>query len=161
MFFLYFILTNIRKCLKYLCGDFHASDDMKPNSAPLQRQTRSGYADLIAEATGAEDELLPILEKIMREEVFHSTLDWQSPAQFRSGARKALKIFNRDPDFYRAEMSFCTARFQTLVAEQALRDLVDQSASPNAVSQAKATYNAAIAAEQLASAAFDRELAKL
>ncbi len=147
--------------MKYLCGDFHASYDMKPNSAPLQRQTRSGYADLIAEATGAEDELLPILEKIMREEVFHSTLDWPSPAQFRSGARKALKIFNRDPDFFRAEMSYSRARFQTLVAEQALRDLVDQSASPNAVSQAKATYNAAIAAEQLASAAFDRELAKL
>lgn len=134
---------------------------MKPNSAPLQRQTRSGYADLIAEATGAENELLPILEKIMRAEVFHSTLDWQSPAQFRSGARKALKIFNRGSSFYRAEMSYCTARFQTLVAEQALRDLVDQSASPNAINKAKATYSAAIAAEQLASTAFDRELAKL
>ena len=57
----------------------------------------TAYKERIAEATGAPDTILPILENIMREEVFHSTLDWQSDEQFTAGARQALRIFLGNP----------------------------------------------------------------
>ncbi len=125
----------------------------------MQRQTRSAYADLIAKATGAADDLLPILENIMREEVFHSTLDWQSASQFQSGARKALAIYEEHRDFFQAEMSYQKARFRMLMAEQALSDLTSQPGSPEAITFAEAAYQKAMADEQIARAAFDRELA--
>jgi hypothetical protein len=161
MFYLYFILTNKIKCLKYRGRTFRNQSDLKRKSSPMQRQTRSPYADLIAKATGAADDLLPILEKIMREDVFHSTLDWQSASQFRSGARKALAIYEEYPDFFQAEMSHQLARFQMLMAEQVLSDLTSQSGSPEAITLAEAAYRTAMADEQIACAAFDRELVTL
>lgn len=125
----------------------------------MQRQTRSAYADLIAAATGAADELLPILENIMREEVFHSTLDWQSASQFRKGARQALAIYEENSNFFQAEMAYQRARFQMLKAEQALSDLTSQSAPSKDIALAEAALHEATAEEQSARAAFDRELA--
>jgi len=53
---------------------------------------RSLYHQLIKAATGCEDIDLGEIEELMREEIFHSTLDWQSKAQFNRGARKAHKL---------------------------------------------------------------------
>lgn len=59
-----------------------------------------GYAASIAKATGimnADD--LADIEDSMRNDIFHSTLDWQSPAVFAKGARDAWEIVQimRDP----------------------------------------------------------------
>jgi len=124
----------------------------------MQRQTRSAYADLIATATGASDDLLPILEKIMREEVFHSTLDWQSASQFRKGARQALAIYEKTPDFFRAEMVYQRARFRMLQSEQALSDLASKSETSEEIALAEAALREAKVEEQSARAAFDPEL---
>jgi hypothetical protein len=145
--------------LKYKKQNFRNFSDWKPESSPMQRQTRSAYADLIAAATGAADELLPILEKIMREEVFHSTLDWQSASQFRKGARQALAIYEETPPFFQAEMAYQRARFQMLKAEQALSDLTSQSAPSKDIDLAEAALHEATAEERSARATFDRELA--
>ena len=37
-----------------------------------------------------------MVEDIMRNEVFHSTLDWQSAAQLQRGAREAWAILEAD-----------------------------------------------------------------
>ncbi len=52
-----------------------------------------GYSKSISEATGVTDqETLDKLEDYMRHEIFHSTLDWQTKAEFNKGAREALEM---------------------------------------------------------------------
>lgn len=60
----------------------------------------SFYRQLIIETTGVNDRDAAYIEEIMREDIFHSTLDWQSRTQFVLGAREAvemLKIYRADP----------------------------------------------------------------
>ncbi len=58
------------------------------------------YQDLIIKATGVNVKDAGYVEDIMREDIFHSTLDWQSRTQFVRGAREAvemLKVYRSDP----------------------------------------------------------------
>ncbi len=48
----------------------------------------------------------------MREDVFHSTLDWQSRAAFRRGARKTAKLLEADRDVYEAWFASLSAVFR-------------------------------------------------
>ncbi|MHB2025100.1 MAG: hypothetical protein ACYCPQ_00470 [Elusimicrobiota bacterium] len=60
----------------------------------------SFYQDLIIKATGVNKKDAGYVEDIMREDIFHSTLDWQSRARFVRGAREAvemLKAYRADP----------------------------------------------------------------
>ena len=82
-----------------------------------------GYLPAIAEATGAPEPALPILEEIMRTEIFHSTLDWQSAEEFRNGARKAYELYLEDQEFYDANARWRKALFRVSVAEQAIENL--------------------------------------
>lgn len=51
------------------------------------------YAQSISKATGVTDAAdLEEIEKTMRQDIFHSTLDWQSPAVFARGARDAWAL---------------------------------------------------------------------
>ncbi|MFO1432252.1 MAG: hypothetical protein U1F76_19270 [Candidatus Competibacteraceae bacterium] len=111
---------------------------------------RSAYADLIAEATGAPEKDLPALEVIMRNEVFHSTLDWQSRQAFMAGARKAMKIFLSNRRLYEAELAFHQARFLCMQAEDALA-CAEASNDPTAIR---------IAAEALAKAKSEEAAAR-
>ena len=59
-----------------------------------------GYARTISEATGVTDpEDLADIEDSMRNDIFHSTLDWQTKSQLMRGAREAWEIVQimRDP----------------------------------------------------------------
>jgi hypothetical protein len=112
------------------------------------------YEKLIAEATGARDNHLPILENIMRDEVFHSTLDWQGDAQFTAGARQALRIFLRNPRLYETEAAFHQARFLRVQAEQALA-AARASGDPDAVRVAAVVLDQAGREEAAAGSAFD------
>ena len=65
---------------------------------------RSLYQSLIIEATGVREKDAGLIEEIMREDIFHSTLDWQSRAQFVRGAWEAvelLKAYRADPELSR------------------------------------------------------------
>jgi hypothetical protein len=58
------------------------------------------YQELIIKATGASGTDVEYLEDIMRNDIFHSTLDWQTRAQLARGAREAvmmLKLYRADP----------------------------------------------------------------
>ena len=53
----------------------------------------SHYQKLITEATGRTDPFdLHVIEDCMRNDIFHSTLDWQSRKQFISGAQEAEQL---------------------------------------------------------------------
>lgn len=64
----------------------------------------SPYLRLIIEATGVGMRDAGYVEGIMRDDIFHSTLDWQSRAQFVRGAREAvemLMVYRADPELSR------------------------------------------------------------
>lgn len=54
-----------------------------------------GYHTAISEATGERDkQKLEAIEDCMRNDIFHSTLDWQTREQFDAGAREAVQLLN-------------------------------------------------------------------
>lgn len=60
----------------------------------------SPYQQVIVEATAASGKDAEYIEDIMRNDIFHSTLDWLSRAQLVRGARaamKMLKLYRADP----------------------------------------------------------------
>lgn len=50
------------------------------------------YQQLIIEATAASDRDVEYIEDIMRNDIFHSTLDWQTRAQLISAAKEAAGL---------------------------------------------------------------------
>ncbi len=86
----------------------------------MQRQKLSPYSHLIADATGAPEHLLPLLENLMRDEVFHSTLDWQSAAKLADGARQAYDLYRRAHVYYDGLLLLQRAEFLLAKVEQKL-----------------------------------------
>lgn len=61
----------------------------------------SYYQQKIVEILGVSKEDAIYIEDIMRNDIFHSTLDWQTKKQFIAGAREAhtlLKECRKDPE---------------------------------------------------------------
>ena len=75
------------------------------------KKRQSPHAQLISVVTGARAEDLPKLEAIMRDEIFHSTLDWQSEAQLRDGAAQAYLLLRNHRAFYETQFTHTTAVF--------------------------------------------------
>lgn len=86
---------------------------------------QSHYAALIKEATGCPDNALAILEEIMRQDIFHSTLDWQTHDELMAAARKALVIYGRDQTLFDADFAHRRAFYERGQAEQALASAID------------------------------------
>jgi hypothetical protein len=80
----------------------------------------SAYLQLIREATDAPDEDLTRIEQIMREDVFHSTLDWQSHKQLRSAARRAHRLLTSNRELYDLGVLCKMAMFEKMRAESAV-----------------------------------------
>jgi hypothetical protein len=118
------------------------------------KKLRPGSYDAqIAEATGAPVEIVPTLERIMREEVFHSTLDWQTAAQFRAGARKAHRLYLDDSAFYDALARHHRASYRLLAAENALSAARRAGANPAELAAAERVFEQARCEEAAASEA--------
>ena len=66
-----------------------------------------GYKLSISKATGVTDPArIAQIEECMREDIFHSTLDWQSARQFNKGARDALALLQyMESDEGKAELA--------------------------------------------------------
>jgi len=58
------------------------------------------YEQLIIEDLSCTAEEAGIIEDLMRTQVFHSTLDWQSREQLREGAKEAFEMFSADREFF-------------------------------------------------------------
>ena len=85
---------------------------MKPKkSSLLRKRQRSArvktryISELIQESTHAPAQDVPMIERIMRSDVFHSTLDWQSREQLIAGAREAHTLLAGNRDLYELEQS--------------------------------------------------------
>jgi hypothetical protein len=105
--------------------------------------------------THAPERYVPILEKIMRREIFHSTLDWQTSAQFNSGARKAKRMFLKAPTFYIAEHEMDEAVCRRFFAEGALAR-AKSDGDANAISAAETALAEALAEQERAISRFNR-----
>jgi hypothetical protein len=55
----------------------------------------SRYRELIIEATGCTGRQAAEIENIMRNVIFHSTLDWQSREELKDAARLAVEIIRQ------------------------------------------------------------------
>lgn len=55
---------------------------------------------MVVEDTGCSPADAAILEDIMRNEVFHSTLDWQTRSEHRRAAREAHLLLNQNRAHY-------------------------------------------------------------
>ncbi len=106
----------------------------------------SGYAALIREANGAPRDLLGLLENIMRDEVFHSVLDWQTRDELAEGARRAYERYRLNAAYYDAQTVVDAGAHQLAQAEMRLADALDAAeicASSSRVGSAKTAYAAA------------------
>lgn len=66
-----------------------------------------GYGLIISEATGVTRRAdLDEIEECMRQDIFHSTLDWQTRDQLKAAAREAWQVVQimRDPVALKAIM---------------------------------------------------------
>lgn len=117
----------------------------------MQTKTTSlrGYAQQIQDATQAPVEILPILERIMRDEIFHSTLDWQTARQFNAAARKAHKMYREAHYFYDADHALHAARWAACLAESALT-AARKASDAGVIQEAEAAYLLARAAHDRA-----------
>ncbi len=113
---------------------------MKP--PPLSRPRANWLHRLIQDATGAPAKDLAQIESVMREEIFHSTLDWQNREQLADAARQAFARLNEDRELYELDHSCRSAMFQKIRAESALREN-QTPINRAAVVDAEANYNAA------------------
>jgi len=55
------------------------------------------YQQMIQRATGCTEAEACAAEDIMRHDIFHSTLDWQSRALFDKAARLAITVVRGEP----------------------------------------------------------------
>ena len=74
----------------------------------------SSYQNAIIEDTGCNPAAAAMIEHIMREDIFHSTLDWQTQAELRRAARKAAKILDEDRPLYEEFFAKTRAVFEQM-----------------------------------------------
>lgn len=103
----------------------HHAADRIPKPLTVQRQKASPYASLIAAATGAPESKLALLENLMRDEIFHSTLDWQSAEELAEGARCAHDLYRAAPAYFDGLLILQRAEFRLAKLESSLRKARD------------------------------------
>ena len=60
----------------------------------------SVYAQMIAEISGYQDEcIISEIEEVMRNSIFHSTLDWIEREDFIEGVNQAVEILRMEKTF--------------------------------------------------------------
>lgn len=105
----------------------------------MPRQHHNSLHRLIQDATKALAKDLVLIENIMRDEIFHSTLDWQTREQLADAARQSFARLNEDRVLYVRDYACRMAILQNMHAESALREH-DTLASRTAVANAEAHY---------------------
>jgi len=89
------------------------------------KKHQSPYAPLISAATGARADDLPKIETIMRDEIFHSTLDWQTEAQLADAAYQAYQLLRSNRAFYEMHFSHLTTVFEEMRKETRKREAAE------------------------------------
>lgn len=113
-----------------------------PTSECVARRGSNPIHHLIQRATGAAGPDLPRIENIMREDIFHSTLDWQTRAQLEQAAREAHQLLNDNRELYDLDHACRAAMFHKMRAEADLRE-ADTAAHRAGVAAAERTFQTA------------------
>lgn len=79
----------------------------------------SSLPRLIKSSTGAPACDLAQIENILRNEIFLSTLDWQTREQLSDAARQAFARLNADRELYEFSRTSGLTQFRKLVGESA------------------------------------------
>lgn len=74
----------------------------------------SSYREMIIKDTNCNLDNAAMIEHIMREDIFHSTLDWQTRAQLRRAALKAAKMLEENRNLYEQECTQARAAFEQM-----------------------------------------------
>lgn len=74
---------------------------------------------LIQGVTGAPARDLALVENIMRDDIFHSTLDWQTREQLTAAAREAFALLQANRQLYESHAAEIQAAFQSVRATSA------------------------------------------
>jgi len=111
------------------------------------------YVQLIRKATGAPDQDLARIEQIMRDEIFHSTLDWQSRGELAAAARQAQRRLNEDREMYDLDLACRLAMREVMRAQSAVAK-EDSLQNRAALQAAESKYGSA---KDALFAFFDRE----
>jgi hypothetical protein len=100
----------------------------------MKAASPSPYSDIIIKTTGAAGCDVIMIKNIMREEIFHSTLDWQTARQLATAARAAQTMLRGDYEFYQLVLADRRLTFQGSKLEQFLKQATPGSASALALS---------------------------
>ncbi len=74
----------------------------------------ASYREMIIEDTGCSSEDALMIEHIIREDIFGSTLDWQSRDQLRHAAREAFEMLEDDRPLYEEHYAKTRAVFESM-----------------------------------------------
>jgi hypothetical protein len=77
----------------------------------------SHYSALIQQTTNCRPEEAPVIENIMRTEIFHSTLDWQSMDDLQRAAMEAKLIYDSNKSEYDEARSLALRLFNEIQGE--------------------------------------------
>jgi len=90
---------------------------MKQKTPSLTAHVESRYiSDLIQKATQVPHQDIAMIENIMRSDIFHSTLDWQSRDQLVDGARAAHSLLVSNRELFEFEQKAAAALCAELAA---------------------------------------------
>ena len=90
---------------------------MKQKTPSLTAHVESRYiSDLIQKATQVPHQDIAMIENIMRSDIFHSTLDWQSRDQLVDGARAAHSLLVNNRELFEFELKAAAALCAELAA---------------------------------------------
>ena len=96
------------------------------------------YQEMIQRVTGVSRHDAPILERLMRETILHSTLDWLSQEEFTKAAREAQQLFKVAPPYFYTQQACFAATFKRMQAEGRLQRALDKK-NDQAITKARET----------------------
>jgi hypothetical protein len=103
---------------------------VKPAKAKKEKEKpkHKGYNGLISEATGVTDsDKLEEIEEIMRHEIFHSTLDWQTKEEFDKGAKEAHELLKAWGSYPTSKnISEATSKMRNKLSDKDIEFIEDQ-----------------------------------
>lgn len=92
--------------------------------------------EMICQATGVSPKLAPTIERLMREHIFHSTLDWQTAEQLEQGAREAHALYKLAPPYFDTWSALLAAAYKRMKADKRLASARERG-KPEAIAKAE------------------------
>jgi hypothetical protein len=92
--------------------------------------------EMICKATGVSPKLAPTIERLMREDIFHSTLDWQTAEELENGAREAYELYRLAKPYYDMWSALLGAVYKRMTADQRLAN-AHKRGKPEAIAKAE------------------------